>query len=351
MNIVIRADASLQIGSGHIMRCLTLANYLKLQGHCITFICREHNGHLMDTIIQKGFGVRLLKNKLVDNYLTDNIHCDWLGVSEMTDFIECQPILTDLNPNWLIIDHYAIGKIWQQNAKQNFPKLKIMVIDDLADREHYCDVLLDQNIMIEGKNDYKNLVPAHCQLLLGSQYCLLREEFHHCTESSSKDNKVFAYFGGTDPKQYSQKFIEAFYGQNLSSIYSLELISSKQNQNLSNILSLSKKYGFNCVIDDDNIAKRMNESKFAVIACGFACYELASLKVPAIYFASSDIQRKVAQALTKMGIGVLAENDVKDDFTLLFKQLENTKPENFIAFDTQGVARVAQALIGDEYEC
>lgn len=350
MNIVIRADASLQIGSGHIMRCLTLANYLKQQGHCVTFICREHNGHLRDIIIQKGFDVQLLKNKLTDNYLADNVHSDWLGVSEMTDFAECQPILTDLNPDWLIIDHYAIGKIWQQNSKQNFPKLKIMVIDDLADREHYCDVLLDQNIMIEGKDDYKNLVPPHCQLLLGGQYCLLREEFHHCRGSLSKDNKVFAYFGGTDPKQYSQKFIEVFYQQNLSAIYSLELIGSKQNQNLDDILSLSKKYGFNCIVDDDNIAKRMNESKFAVIACGFACYELAALKVPAIYFASSDIQRKVAQALTQMGIGILAENDVDDDFALLFKQLEKVKSENFMVFDTQGVARVAQLLIGDEYE-
>lgn len=350
MNIVIRADASLQIGSGHIMRCLTLANYLKQQGHCVSFICREHDGHLMDTISQKEFNIHLLKNKLADNHLTDNIHSHWLGVSEMTDSAECQQILTDLNPNWLIIDHYAIGKIWQQNVKKKFPELKIMVIDDLANREHYCNILLDQNIMIEGKNDYKNLVPAHCQLLLGSQYCLLREEFHHCVENLSKDNKVFAYFGGTDPKQYSQKFIEAFYQQNLSSIYSLELISSKQNQNLSNILSLSQKYGFNCIVDDNNIAKRMNESKFAVIACGFACYELAALKVPAIYFASSDIQRRVAQALTNMGIGILAENDVDNDFSLLFKRLEKIKPENFIAFDTQGVARVAQALIGDGYE-
>lgn len=345
MKIAIRVDASIDMGSGHVMRCLTLACYLQQQGHQIIFICREHVGHLIDFICQKGFEVQRLKCFQTNYPLSKmNTHGNWLGMSEVQDFIECRPSLTVFKPDWLIVDHYAIGRVWQQQVRQYIPNVKIMVIDDLADREHDCDILLDQNIEIEGKNDYKHLVPTHCRLLIGSKYCLLRKEFSECIKNERKSNQVFAYFGSADPKNYSQNFIHAFHQQNLDSIYNLKFVTSRQNPNLIKIIHLSKQYDFECIVDDNNIAKHMSESKFAIIACGFTCYELASLGVPAIYFASSDIQRRVAKGLTKMGVGVFAENGIDSDFKVLISQLEAIQSKNFLDFDALGVKRVAESM-------
>lgn len=113
MKIVVRADASLTMGSGHIMRCLTLADRLKQQGHDITFICREHDGHLADLIGQKGFAVHLLAKSGIADFIKQHAHSEWLGASESDDFAECKPILQALKPDWLIIDHYAISKNWE----------------------------------------------------------------------------------------------------------------------------------------------------------------------------------------------------------------------------------------------
>src|SRR3990167_4024154 len=184
MRIAFRADASLQIGTGHVMRCLTLADALAAQGADCLFICREHQGNLIEQIRNKGYRTHALPvlppveaSSLAIKAASDEqspAHSHWLGATQVEDAAACTAILAEVKPDWLIVDHYALDARWETVLKPHYRKL--MVIDDLADRSHLCDLLLDQTFGRDAE-DYRVWVPASSQLLCGSQYALLRPEF------------------------------------------------------------------------------------------------------------------------------------------------------------------------------
>ena len=189
MKVVIRTDASIQIGTGHVMRCLTLAEGLKYKNVRVEFICREHKGNMISYIKSRGFEVHIIpllkkdtgipslskaKVKILD-------HADWLGSTQEQDAHICHQILGKLIPDWLIVDHYSLDQVWEMKLQGSFQKL--MVIDDLADRSHACDLILDQTYNRK-LDDYKSLVTSKCQVLVGSKYALLRPEFSEWREFS-----------------------------------------------------------------------------------------------------------------------------------------------------------------------
>ncbi|MBD3768372.1 MAG: UDP-2,4-diacetamido-2,4,6-trideoxy-beta-L-altropyranose hydrolase, partial [Gammaproteobacteria bacterium] len=188
MRIAFRVDAALAIGTGHVMRCLTLAHELREQGANCVFICRQHQGHMAGLIQQRGFGCHLLALSETP-YLPqsdDLAHAAWLGASWQQDAQQTLALLAE-PVDWMVVDHYAIDARWQASVKVGYQRL--LVIDDLADREHLADVLLDQTY---GRQvaDYQSLVPQQCQLLLGSTYALLRPEFAQWREASLKRRKL-----------------------------------------------------------------------------------------------------------------------------------------------------------------
>ena len=174
MTIIFRTDASLLIGSGHVMRCLTLADELRLRGSNVMFICREHPGNLIDLIKDKGFTVAALQQPKTEYFMTpeDVAHAAWLGVSWKNDATDTIPILGKTKPSWLIVDHYAIDCRWENMLRHHVGK--IMVIDDLADRSHDCDLLLDQNLYQDMETRYNHLVSNSCLKFLGPKFALLR---------------------------------------------------------------------------------------------------------------------------------------------------------------------------------
>ena len=145
LRVLFRVDASIRIGSGHIMRCLTLADELRGQGHDCRFVCREHPGHLCKLVTSRGYEVNLLstsnENFLPQNTDTGCRYADWLGVSWQQDARQTRKIVDLLKPDWLVVDHYALDAEWECSVSSGVGK--IMVIDDLANRRHECAVLLD----------------------------------------------------------------------------------------------------------------------------------------------------------------------------------------------------------------
>jgi len=134
MKVVFRVDSSLKMGTGHVMRCLTLAKILKESGVNVEFICRQHEGSLVKKIRSNGFNVYelgLLEGVEFDSKLS---HTHWLGATQQQDADDCIEILKSAKTNWLIVDHYALDEDWQRKLKPYYDKL--MVIDDLADRKH-----------------------------------------------------------------------------------------------------------------------------------------------------------------------------------------------------------------------
>ena len=181
MRAVFRVDASTEIGSGHVIRCLTLAERLSREAWEIHFICRDLPGNMAEFVEAKGFRMHLLPRPPEGNMHGPvpgtPAHAGWLGVHWKKDAAETADVLRVAGEDidWLIVDHYAIDAGWE-SWLQSVAK-RIMVIDDLADRAHHCELLLDQNLTRNAGQRYDGLLEPDCRILLGPRYCLLRREF------------------------------------------------------------------------------------------------------------------------------------------------------------------------------
>jgi len=215
MKIFVRADASVQIGTGHVMRCLTLADELRGRDAEIVFVCREFAGNLCGYIEEKGYVVhRLPVSDAPDQGVgADLKHAAWLGADWQTDGGQVEEIIKRLAAplDWLIVDHYALDERWEEYLRPYVKK--IMVIDDLADRAHDCDLLLDQNFYENLESRYDGLVSAWCKKLLGPKYALLRPEFREARKNLRKRDghvkRIMIFFGGSDPANETTKALEA----------------------------------------------------------------------------------------------------------------------------------------------
>lgn len=177
LRVVFRADASVEIGTGHVMRCLTLADALRADGATCRFLCRAHAGHLLELIAARGHEAVALPLHETGRLASDSAlpaHAHWLGTDWGTDVVDSRAALGGAVVDWLVVDHYALDRHWEAALRPNCRRL--FAIDDLADRPHNCDLLLDQNLGRRAE-DYRDLLPAGAQTLIGPAYALLRPEF------------------------------------------------------------------------------------------------------------------------------------------------------------------------------
>ena len=357
MKIMFRADASLTMGSGHIMRCLTLADRLKQQGHDISFICRAHDGHLADLIGQKGFAVQLLAKSETADFIKQHAHSEWLGASESDDFAECQPMLQALKPDWLIIDHYAIGKNWEQQAKRLLPNLKILAIDDLADRTHDCEILLDQNFGRKNE-DYQPLVPSHCQRLLGTRYTLLRDEFAswramslNRRKSVQPPNNILVNLGGVDNDNVTLKILQSLntFVQQSAQAFNVTVVMGKTAPHIESVQRFAKHASFACavLVNVTNMAELMANADLAIGAAGSTTWERCCLGLPMVLIVLADNQQVIAKALADKNLVKVVTDIARLDEQL--PRLLSEIADNYKKFsrqsaklvDGQGAKRVA----------
>lgn len=332
MNIFIRTDASIEIGTGHVMRCLTLASILCERGARVSFICRELNGNLCSFIAKKGFRVYCLKKKSeIEEIEQITPHSHWLTVNWKTDAIESSNILKyQSDVDWLVLDHYALDKHWETKLRPYAKKM--MVIDDLSDREHVCDILLDQNLIIENKDDhYETLVPVYCKKFLGPKYSLLRKEFNKGKRRNRDGsiNRIMIFFGGSDFTNETKKAIEAYLLLNKPEI-KVDVIVGKTNIFKKEIyrLCMNNNLTFRCQIE--NIAEIMSESDIAIGACGTVTWERLYLGLPAIVVSVADNQKRTAKTLSNMNVikYLGTSNQVKKEkITLALKKLLDNPSE------------------------
>ncbi|GLR64424.1 UDP-2,4-diacetamido-2,4,6-trideoxy-beta-L-altropyranose hydrolase [Marinospirillum insulare] len=318
MKVTFRVDASLEIGTGHVMRCLTLANALKEQGAECHFICRKHPGNLIETVQQVGFQVHSLtaqKKSLTNNQPPNQsnkekplFHAAWLGTTQAQDAEECEAILKQLQPDWLIVDHYALDKTWQQALKPYYKKL--MVIDDLGDREHLADLLLDQNYGSTAEK-YQNLVPENCKLLTGTHYALLRPEFAQWREYSIKRRSkntqiknILITLGGADPDNYTAKILAQLAKSELNPQTEITVIMGATAPHLEAINQQAAALPISTQVKANvsNMAELMSKADLAIGAAGATTWERCCLGLPTIQLVIAENQRKTAQALAKASI-------------------------------------------------
>ena len=316
MKVAFRADASLQMGSGHVMRCLTLADALKARGAHCHFISRAHPGHLLEAIHQRGYKVNSLVTPViraqaatktiaidVPDIQQEPAHAAWLGSTWQTDAQETAAILADLQPDWLVVDHYALDQYWEEVLAPHYRKL--MVIDDLADRHHCCDLLLDQNLGRQPEH-YAPWVPAHCQVLTGPQYALLRPEFAELRPYSLQRRQaqpalrqLLISMGGVDQPNATGQVLQALKTCALPADCRITVVMGLTAPWLQNVRELAAQMPWptEVVVNVNDMARRMVDSDLAIGAAGSTSWERCCLGLPTLMVVLAENQQAGAQAL------------------------------------------------------
>ncbi|NOR86739.1 MAG: UDP-2,4-diacetamido-2,4,6-trideoxy-beta-L-altropyranose hydrolase [Bacteroidales bacterium] len=294
MQVIFRADASTHIGSGHVMRCLTLAEELRDNGCEVTFVCRELPGNLISIIEEKGYFVSPLEWQ--DDSNTFNWQKD---VCETINTIESKAEKVDL----LIVDHYKIDFKWESKIR-DYAK-QIMVIDDLADRNHDSDLLLDQNYYCDLESRYEGLVPEYCLKLLGPRYLLLRQEYIEARENLLPRNgeikQILIFFGSSDIDGHTLTVLRAIESIKLLDINILVVVGASNPNRKEVELYCSGKPNVSFYCQVDNMAELMASVDLAIGAGGASMWERCFLGLPSITVILADNQKKNTEDVDKSG--------------------------------------------------
>lgn len=303
MLVIFRADASVLIGSGHIMRCLTLADYLRKHGAEVYFICREFSGNLCSYIRNKEYNVEILPDN--NQSLLESNGNEFLNVPWQTDAEQTKKAIEQMRKrvDWLIVDQYSLDRQWQSVLRSVVSN--IMVIDDLANRRHDCDILLDQNYYYNKERRYSKLVPKGCHLFLGPRYVLLREEFYKIKRKqrlrSGEVNSVLVFYGGSDPTNETEKLLMSL--MNLAKRdFEIHVITGESNLNktqIANLCSTIPKANYYCQIS--NMAELINQADIAFGAGGATIWERCFLGLPTLVTITAANQIEITEAVADFG--------------------------------------------------
>lgn len=310
--VAFRVDASLQIGSGHVMRCLTLANALREQGFTCFFVSREHQGNLNAEILRRGFEVRALplcstqERSAPASQTSEPAHAAWLGCEWEMDAEQTKAALGGAKPDWLVVDHYALDQRWERRLRERSPR--IMVIDDLADRIHDCDVLLDQNLGRKA-GDYDDLVPESCKRLIGPRYALLRPEFAALRGYSLRRRKkpalqnLLITMGGIDQPNATGVVLDALKDCPLPLDCRISVVLGKHAPWRAKVerQAANMPWVTEVAVAVDDMAQRMMQSDLVIGAAGSTAWERCVLGVPTLLLVLAPNQAQGARALHEAG--------------------------------------------------
>ena len=353
MRIAFRVDATSQIGSGHFMRCLTLADELKEQGAQVCFVSRNLPAHLKDMLVTKGIEYMALNVDHARESSDDLTHSSWLETNQPKDAQATIQSLSNHLWDWVVVDHYALDERWEKLVRESTKKL--MVIDDLADRMHDCDMLLDQNFYSDMQTRYSGKVPENCKLLIGPRYALLREEFRKLREQikphTGEVKRILVFFGGVDVKNYTGQVIDAL-GE-LKSVRYVDVVIGAQNPYLEEIENACIGKDYVCHVQTPRMAELMTEADLAIGAGGTTMWERCCLGLPAISISVAENQNKQIADAAEAGL-LYAPNGRKNLFNIihnhtnvllenptLLKLISNTERKTV---DGRGVTRVVNAM-------
>lgn len=302
--IAFRADASVEIGTGHVMRCLTLADALAREGAECLFICRAMPGDLMEVIAQRGHTARPLPaaEALPAHDASGPAHVHWLGVEWTQDARETRAAIDPAPVDWLAVDHYALDRRWEEALRPSCRHL--MVIDDLADRAHACDLLLDQNTG-RREADYAALLPAGAPVLAGPRYALLRPEFAALRAESlarrrqPRLERLLVTMGGIDKDNVTERVLDALDGCPLPPDLEITVVMGPQAPWREQVEARAARMrnATHVRVGVDDMARLMTDSDLAIGAAGSTSWERCALGLPSILLVLAENQRSIANSL------------------------------------------------------
>lgn len=305
MKIAIRVDASSQIGSGHLMRCKTLADELRKRGAEILFICCERPGNLITLLRESGYATAVLPAPQSGDAINQgNDDSDaWPEMSQTIDATQTLEALGDAAPDWLIVDHYGLDIIWESLLR---PRVgRIFVIDDLANRLHDCDILLDQNAHENPIGRYHGKIPPACTGLYGPRYALLREEFrtvkHQLKRRQQPIKRILVTFGGADCTNETMKVLNVLEASIFSAV-GVDVVIGIGHPGKNEIAALCSRHAcWHLHCGTKEMAGLMAGADIAVGAGGITTWERIYLGLPAFVKVTASNQAEALDYLARLG--------------------------------------------------
>jgi UDP-2,4-diacetamido-2,4,6-trideoxy-beta-L-altropyranose hydrolase len=346
-SVVFRTDASTEMGTGHVMRCLALAEGLRDLGTKSRFICREHRGNLIERIAAEGHEVAAMP---VDSppARPPAGYASWVGGEIASDARQTLS-LVPATANWMIVDHYGLDARWEGRVRQQVGK--VMVIDDLANRPHCCDLLLDQTLG-RRHSDYAELVPAFALVRCGATYAMLRPEFGRSRAAALAGRgdrqlrRVLVTLGGSDPTNVTAVVLRALQASDLPDDAEIVVVAGPSSPCTAEIMQLARlgRIPTRVVTNVSNMAELMFWADLAVGAAGSTAWERCCLGLPTVMTILADNQKFIALSLEDSG-AVLNVGDANDP--LLGSRLQTaiaelvTQPSRLAAM-SDAAARVTE---------
>jgi UDP-2,4-diacetamido-2,4,6-trideoxy-beta-L-altropyranose hydrolase len=363
VKIAFRTDASLQIGTGHVIRCITLAEALRERGADCRFICRDFPDNLFDRIRQSGFEVFSMPaddGADANNSATDQPtipHYRWLGADYKTDAAQTIAVLKGFRCDWLIIDHYALDHQWEVKLRPYCEK--IMVIDDLADRLHDCELLLDQNLIANQDCRYNHLLPIHCAQLLGPAYALM-QPIYGCLHPRTPPRlgsvrRILVSFGGSDRQNVTGRVLDAFLALDRLDI-ALDVVVNPASPFLAGLRGKLATYD-NVTLHEGLpvLAELMLQADMAIGAGGATSWERICLGLPTLVVTLAENQKPIAEELDRLGLvrwlgdeSMVTESTLTEELSRLISDhswRQNCSRRCLALLDGRGVARVADIIL------
>jgi UDP-2,4-diacetamido-2,4,6-trideoxy-beta-L-altropyranose hydrolase len=301
MRVAFRVDARSEIGTGHFTRSLALADELAMRGAEVVFVSRGLPAHLAAVLRERGAALVPLESK--ENGRHDSLpRSKWLGATQADD---AEETITRLGGpcDWLVVDHYGVGAPWEERVRRIASR--IAAIDDLADRSHQCDLLLDQNYYRRGEAPYADLVPPNCERLIGPRFALLRKEFaqrrHALVRSWSDVKRVLVFFGGIDAANYTSLAVAAL-ARIPRRTFEVDVVIGEAHPRRAQIVSLCADLAFECHVQTNHMAALIAGADLGVGAGGSASWERCCLGLPTITFAVADNQRNLVEEAAADGL-------------------------------------------------
>lgn len=313
MQIAIRTDASYEIGTGHLMRCLALARMFQARGAKALFICQALDPQLRTRIEAHGFELRLIGSST-----------DWAADAEAT---VAALLASEKSFDLLVVDHYGLDARWETRLRPLVRR--VMVIDDLADRPHDCELLLDPNLHDSPQDRYRGLVPDGASVFVGPRYALLRAEFDSVAPRvrSNGAHQLLVFFGGTDPGNQTLKLVHAL--RALADAPLARLVLGPANPHLEAVRNAARGFPrIEVIAATSKMAELIDAADLGIGTCGGAAWERCLLGLPTLVTVTADNQRDDARILDALGaVRNLGEADAvsSEDWATEIRRLQQDK--------------------------
>ena len=308
MRIAFRADSSLAIGNGHVMRCVSLAQVLRTQGAQCIFLCSNAPGHLNGYLQAQGFEVRSLGSEHTDaRESAESLMSNWQDDAHAT-----LKAMAHERFDWLIVDHYGLDQRWESLVSHHVPRL--LVIDDLANRKHHCELLLDANPGRRAE-DYIDLTPDTCRILAGPHYALIREEIRRCRTGlpapkiSETKLKILVTLGGVDKDNITCDVLTALDDFESEVPLTIQVVAGPFAPWVDAVMALSRsmRWPTRVAQNPSHFVEWMCTHDVAIGAAGTSALERCYLGLPSINFVLAPNQKNGAHALREVHAAGLLE--------------------------------------------